>query len=130
MDLLETTWNIIVLTFWGFVLVSTLFAFAFVVIDVFRDHSLAGGYKALWLIFLLFLPLIAVLVYVIARGKGMALRSRQEPPPVEDDNYTVQASSTPAEDIARAQELLAAGTITQGEFEAIKSKALGHGYFG
>ena len=115
---------------WGFILVSFLFLFVFVIIDVFRDHALAGGYKALWLIFLLFFPVISSLIYVIARGQGMALRWQKEPPPPEEYDYRVQASASPADDIAQAQALLDAGTITQGEFDALKSKALGHGYFG
>jgi uncharacterized membrane protein len=130
MNLWGTTFDLFWVMLWGFILVSFLFLFVFVIIDVFRDHSLAGGYKALWLIFLLFFPVVSALIYVIARGQGMALRWQHAPTPPEDDEYHLQASATPAEDIARAQELLTAGTITQGEFDALKSKALGHGYFG
>jgi uncharacterized membrane protein len=131
MNLWGTTFDLFWIMLWGFILVSFLFLYVFVLIDVFRDHALAGGYKALWVITLVFVPLISALIYVIARGKGMALRWQNAPQqPPEDDDYRVQASASPAEDIARAQELLAAGAITQGEFDAIKSKALGHGYFG
>jgi len=130
MNLLESTWDLFWIMLWGFILVSFLFLFVFVIIDVFRDHALAGGYKALWLIFLLFFPVISALIYVIARGQGMALRWQKTPPPPEEYDYRVQASASPADDIAQAQALLDAGTITQGEFDALKSKALGHGYFG
>ncbi|GAA5027596.1 SHOCT domain-containing protein [Microbacterium fluvii] len=111
--------------------VSYVFLLIFVITDLFRDESAGGWVKALWIIFLIFVPFLTGIVYVIARGDGMAARAaavRGRAP--EDDDYRPAASATPDEDIARAQRLLDAGTISQGEFEALKSKALGNRFYG
>jgi hypothetical protein len=98
--------------------------------DLFRDHSLSGGAKTLWVLFLVFLPFLAVFVYLIARGPGMAERAaaRQQRAQQEFDGYVrdVAASGgvTPAEQIAKAKELLDAGAIDQSEFDRLKAKAL------
>lgn len=108
-----------------------IFIVFLVIVDLFRDPELNGWLKALWIIFLIFVPFLTGLVYLIVRGKGMAQRSmavtRSMP---EMDDYRPASSATPAADIAQAKALLDAGTISQGEFEAIKSKALGNQYFG
>ena len=100
--------------------------------DIFRSDDLSGVSKAVWCIFLVFLPFLTALVYLIARGKGLAERSAAARGGVvpETDDYRPAASASPTEDIAQAKALLDAGTISQGEFEALKSKALGHQYFG
>ena len=100
--------------------------------DLFRDHELSGGMKTLWVVFLVFLPFLAVLVYVISRGKGMAERAaaRQQQAQDQFEGYvrtvatTGDATASPAEQIARAKELLDAGTIDQAEFDRLKAKAL------
>jgi len=98
--------------------------------DLFRDHSLSGGAKTLWVLFLVFLPFLAVFVYLIARGKGMAERAaaRQQQAQQQFDGYVREVAATgdgsPAEQIARAKELLDAGTIDQSEFDRLKAKAL------
>ena len=83
-------------------------------------------------IFLIFVPVIAALVYIIARGRGMAERSaaRQVHQAPEDDSYAPKASSSPTDDIASAKALLDSGAISQGEFDALKSKALGNKFYG
>jgi hypothetical protein len=116
---------------WMFYFAAYIFIVFLIIMDLFRDHKLNGWFKALWIIFLIFAPFLTALVYVIARGKGMAERNRAERGIVsESDDYRPSASSTPAEDIAQAKALLDAGTISQGEFDALKSKALGNQYFG
>ena len=132
MSFLEATWSIIWWTFEAFIFVAAIMLLVWIFIDLFRDRDLGAGFKVLWIIFLIFLPLLGALIYVIARGKGMAERSaaRQVQPAREDDAYRPGASSTPAEDIARAKGLLDIGAISQGEFNAIKSKALGNQYYG
>ncbi|MCR2762036.1 SHOCT domain-containing protein [Microbacterium sp. zg.B48] len=108
-----------------------IFVVVLVIGDLFRDEELNGWFKALWIIFLVFLPFLTALVYVIARGKGMAERSGGGYRTVaEADDYRPASSRTPASDIAQAKALLDAGTISQGEFDALKSKALGNQYFG
>lgn len=98
-----------------------------VVIDLFRNHQMGGFAKALWIIFLIFIPLISLLVYVIVYGKSMA--QRQQAAVVEaqqeQDAYIKQVAGTsPAEQIAQAQQLLNSGAISQEEFDKLKAKAL------
>lgn len=121
--------------FWWLLWIFWFTAYIYVVIviitDLFRDEELNGWLKALWIIALVFVPFLTALVYVIARGSGMAARSRERYAGVpEVDDYKPAASASPSDDIAKAKALLDAGTISQGEFEALKSKALGNQYFG
>ena len=118
---------------WIFYFTVYIFMVFLIISDLFRDHKLNGWWKAVWIIFLIFMPFLTALVYVIARGRGMAERNaaaRGGGGAREEDGYRPSASSTPAADIAQAKELLDAGTISQGEYEALKSKALGNQYFG
>lgn len=99
-----------------------------VVIDLFRNHQMGGFAKALWILFLIFIPLISLLIYVIVYGKSMA--ERQQAAVVEakqeQDAYIKQVAGTsPAEQIAQAQQLLNSGAISQDEFDKLKTKALG-----
>ena len=99
-----------------------------VVIDLFRNHQMGGFAKALWILFLIFIPLISLLVYVIVYGKGMAERQQSAVVQAqqEQDAYIKQVAGTsPAEQIAQAQQLLNSGAISQDEFDKLKSKALG-----
>ena len=122
-------WNIIWLFFWSFAFIAYLFALFAVIGDLFRDHKLNGWWKALWIIFLIFLPFITVLVYLIARGSGMAERQAQvvQQAQKETDTYIkTVAGHSAADEIAKAKALLDAGTITQEEFNHLKAKALAH----
>ena len=100
--------------------------------DLFRDHTLSAVTKTLWVLFLVFLPFLAALVYLLTRGKGMAERAaaRQQQAQEQFDGYVRSvatpgdAAAAPAEQIARAKELLDAGTIDQAEFDRLKAKAL------
>ena len=99
-----------------------------VVIDLFRNHQMGGFAKALWIIFLIFIPLISLLIYVIVYGKGMAERQQSAVVQAqqEQDAYIKQVAGTsPAEQIAQAQQLLNSGAISQDEFDKLKAKALG-----
>jgi hypothetical protein len=116
---------------WVFYLIAYFYVIFFVVRDVFRDDKANGWIKALWIILLVFVPFLTGIIYVIVNGKGIAEREYQSRATnAENDSYRPAASSSPTDDIARAKELLDAGTISQGEFDALKSKALGAGYFG
>ena len=117
---------------WIFYFTAYIFMVFLILSDLFRDHKLNGWWKAVWIVFLIFMPFLTALVYVIARGKGMAERSAAQRGGgvAEVDDYRPSASATPAEDIAQAKALLDAGTISQGEYDALKSKALGNQYFG
>jgi hypothetical protein len=118
---------------WIFWFTAYIFVVFLIISDLFRDHELSGWWKAVWIIFLVFMPFLTALIYVIARGKGMTERSaaaRGGGAVPETDDYRPSASASPAQDIAQAKALLDAGTISQGEFDALKSKALGNQYFG
>ena len=124
-------WDLIWWFLVAFIFIAYLFALFAIIGDLFRDHKLNGWFKALWIIFLVFMPFLTALVYVIVRGRGMAERNNARRGVVaESDDYRPSASATPAGDIAQAKALLDAGTISKGEFDALKSKALGNQYFG
>ena len=98
-----------------------------VVIDLFRNHQMGGFAKALWIFFLLCVPFISLLVYVIVYGKSMATRQQQAVTEAQQEqaDYIKQVAGTsPAEQIAQAQQLLNSGAITQDEFDKLKAKAL------
>jgi ABC-type multidrug transport system fused ATPase/permease subunit len=114
---------------WFFFLFLWIMVLVYIFGDLFRDHSLSGGAKTLWVLFLIFLPFLAVLVYMIARGQGMAERSaaRQQQAQQQFEGYVRNVASSdtsPTDQIARAKELLDAGTIDQAEFDRLKAKAL------
>ena len=127
MSFWENFWNI----FWWFLCVYAFIAFLyalFVIIgDIFRDHELNGWLKAIWIVFLAFVPFLSVLVYLIARGKGMVERAgeRTRKDQEASDAYIRQvAAASPTEEIAKAKALLDSGTISPDEFVKIKSSAL------
>lgn len=118
---------------WIFAFTAYLFALFAIIGDLFRDRSSNGWVKAIWIIFLVFVPFLTALVYIIARGNGMAARAasaRGYATVSESDDYRPKASASPADDIAQAKALLDSGAISQGEYEALKSKALGNQFFG
>jgi ABC-type multidrug transport system fused ATPase/permease subunit len=121
-------WDFIWLILSTFVFVAYLLILFQIISDLFRDSELGGGSKALWLIGLIFLPMLTALIYVITRGNGMAKRQRAalERSKSEAESYIRQvAGKSPAEQIADAKALLDAGTISQEEFAKLKAKALG-----
>jgi hypothetical protein len=121
-------WGWIWFFFWMFAYLAYILVLIYIVIDIFRDHQLNGWLKALWLLLLLFLPWITGLVYLIARGKGMAERSARKQVEYQEyspEEYRQISFASPSEEIAKAQALRDQGVITDGEFEAIKAKALG-----
>ena len=117
---------------WFFFLFIWIVILFHILTDLFRDHTLSGGMKTLWVLFLVFLPFLAVLVYVISRGRGMAERAaaRQQQAQDQFEGYvrsvatTGDATVSPADQIAQAKQLLDAGTIDQAEFDRLKAKAL------
>jgi Phospholipase_D-nuclease N-terminal len=123
-------------SFWDFIW-YTLVIFAFfaylmvlfhILVDLFSyDKKTSGWVKAIWVICLIVFPFITALVYLIARGRGMADRSLEAATDAKraTDAYIREtAGRSAAQDIADAKALLESGTITQQEFEAIKGKAL------
>ena len=111
----------------AFVFFTYLMALFVVIGDLFRDHKLNGWWKAVWIIFLIFVPFLTLLVYLIARGKGMSergLAQAKEYKAAQDQYIKSVAGASPSEEIAKAKSLLDSGAITQAEFDHIKTKAL------
>lgn len=122
-----TFWDYLIWLFWVYITIACIWIFITVIIDMFRDHTLSGWAKALWALFLVFLPFLATFVYLIARGKSMSERRMDEYRSAQrQTNEYIRdvAASSPAIEIEKAKQLLDSGAITQAEFEAIKSKAL------
>jgi len=120
-------WDLIWWFLVAFIFISYLFALFAIIGDLFRDHKLNGWFKALWIIFLIFVPFLTVLIYLIARGRGMAERSAAQAKQfrsAQDEYIKSVAGSSPTEEIAKAKALLDSGAITQAEFDHLKSKAL------
>jgi hypothetical protein len=127
MDFFQNFWSI----FWWLFCVYAIFAFLYalfmVITDLFRDHNLSGWWKAVWIVFLAFVPFLSLLVYMVARGKGMTERSMGQARRNREaaDAYIRQAAAaSPSDEIAKAKALMDAGTISAAEFEQIKSKAV------
>ncbi|MBL3700774.1 hypothetical protein D3228_14160 [Leucobacter luti] len=98
-----------------------------VIVDLFRDRKLNGWAKAAWILFLVLVPLLTSLVYLIARGQGMAERVDEDAKESKDatDAYIREvAGASPADEIAKAKALLDSGAITAEEFAALKGRVL------
>jgi hypothetical protein len=121
---LDVLWTLLVFFLW----VSWFWLLISVAADIFRRRDIGGGSKALWLIFMLFVPFIGVLVYLIANHDGIAQRNldRAQADRAQFDSYvrSVSEEGGPAAEIDRAKKLRDDGTITEAEYEAIKAKAL------
>jgi ABC-type multidrug transport system fused ATPase/permease subunit len=125
MDFWEYFW----LIFAAFLFFAYLMMLISIFADIFRDHFLGGWGKALWSLFLVLMPFLGALVYLIARGGGMTERSIKQAQQYQEAQAdyvrTVAAStSSPADQVAQAKQLLDSGAITQPEFDAMKARAL------
>ncbi len=126
MSFLSNLWDFLWMFLTIFIFIAYLMALFSIIADLFRDQKLNGWFKAIWFIFLIFVPLLTALVYLIARGRGMAERNVAAAKQVKDaqDQYIRQVAGGSAAEIAEAKKLLDSGAITQAEFEALKAKAL------
>ena len=121
-DLGDLLWSMLVFFAW-----IIFFWLLFIVFgDLFRRHDISGWGKAGWTIFVILVPFLGVLIYLIANGGGMAERSAKD---VQDaqaqtDAYIKSVAGGSADQIAKAKELLDSGAITQAEYDALKAKAL------
>ncbi|MSR97530.1 PLDc N-terminal domain-containing protein [Arthrobacter sp. BL-252-APC-1A] len=124
MNFFEVLWSIVAVFFLFAYLMLLFQIFA----DLFRDDSMNGWVKAVWVFFLLFLPYITALVYVIARGRSMAARSAQRASESQEQAaaYIRRTAGTQnaAEQISSAKSMLDEGLITSDEFGRLKAKAL------
>ncbi|WP_417563962.1 SHOCT domain-containing protein [Microbacterium sp.] len=120
-------WDFIWLMVWAFFFIAYLMVLFSIISDLFRDRKLNGWWKALWIVCLVFIPLLTSLVYLIARGRGMAERGAKQAEEAKQatDSYIKDvAGRSPSDEIAAAAKLLEAGTITTDEYEKLKAKAL------
>jgi uncharacterized membrane protein YcjF (UPF0283 family) len=119
---LEILWTMIIFFAW----VIWIWIAITVLIDVFRRHDISGWGKAAWTVFIIVLPFLGVLVYLVTQHEGMRDRSAKQAQAQQRafDQYVREAAGGSAAEIAKAKELLDAGTITQAEFDAIKAKAV------
>lgn len=121
-------WEYLWVIVYTFLLLTYLIVLFQIIADLFRDHSMNGFAKAIWVIFLFILPMLTALVYLIFRGGGMGARQAAAARQMraETDAYIRETAGvlSPAEQIARAKTLLQEGTITEAEFATLKSKAL------
>ncbi|BCW71040.1 SHOCT domain-containing protein [Arthrobacter sp. NicSoilB8] len=127
MSFFQNFWDIVWWLFCVYAIFAFLWALFMVIADLFRDHELSGWWKAVWIFFLAFVPFLSLLVYMVARGKGMTERSREQArkSQAEMDSYIRQAAAaSPSEEIAKAKALMDAGTISAAEFERIKSRVI------
>lgn len=128
MSFWSTIWDAIWWFLTIFVFIAYLMALFSILGDLFRDRKLNGWIKAVWLLFLMFLPFLTALVYLIARGRGMGERAEAQAKAIrsETEEYlrSVGGGASPTEQIAQAKHLLDSGAITAEEYETLKRTAL------
>jgi Short C-terminal domain/Phospholipase_D-nuclease N-terminal len=117
-------WTVLEIFLW----ILWIWVVIYVFIDIFRSRDLSGWAKALWFLFVLFIPLIGVLVYLIARGGEMHERAVQDAQQQDQEvrRYIQQAANEPnsADQLAKLADLRDRGVITPEEFEREKAKVL------
>jgi Short C-terminal domain/Phospholipase_D-nuclease N-terminal len=119
---LDVFWTMLVFFMW----VIWLWILITVFIDLFRRDDVSGWGKAAWTVFLIVLPFLGVLIYLITQGSKMAERRAAEvqASKAQFDGYVRDVAGGPAQEIAKAKELLDSGAIDQAEFDALKRRAL------
>jgi Short C-terminal domain/Phospholipase_D-nuclease N-terminal len=125
---LDVLWTIVIFFVW----VAWLMILFRLLGDIFRRHDISGWGKAAWLVFLIVLPFLGVLIYLIAHHDDMANRNVEEAKVSQArfDDYVRSVAGDggtggPAAEIEKAKQLLDSGAIDQAEFERLKAKALG-----
>ena len=126
MSFWTTIWDTIWWFITFFVFIAYLIALFSIITDLFRDRKLGGFAKAIWFVFLIFLPFATAIVYLIARGSGMGERAQAQAQQFQhaQEEYIRQVSGGAASEIAEAKRLLDAGAITPDEYASLKAKAL------
>jgi Short C-terminal domain/Phospholipase_D-nuclease N-terminal len=120
---MDVFWSMIIFFFW----VIWIWIVITVLIDIFRRDDIGGWAKAAWVIFVVILPWLGVLIYLIVESDGMRERGMKQAQAQRrevDDYVRDTAGGGSAGEIAKAKELLDTGAITQDEFQALKAKAL------
>jgi hypothetical protein len=117
-EALLTVVSVFFFVIWIWILITIL-------TDLFRDHEVSGVAKAIWVLFLVFVPFLTGLIYLIARGGGMrerALAADAEARQQVDTYIRDAAGTSPADEIAKLAELREKGTISEDEFQRMKAK--------
>jgi hypothetical protein len=125
----ETFWQVLLWSLWFFILISFLMLLFRIFADLFSDKETKAAGKVIWTLFLIFLPLLGALFYLILRGRSMGERAMAQVADMQAQQakYIQQvagSTATPAEQIKHAKELLDSGAISQAEYDALKAKAL------
>jgi hypothetical protein len=120
---LNILWTMIIFFAW----VIWIWIAITVIVDVFRRRDIGGLHKALWVVFVIVVPFIGVLVYLIVNHDGMAERGAKQAQAQQKqfDDYVRQAAGGSAAEIEKAKQLLDSGAIDQAEYEKLKAQALG-----
>lgn len=95
--------------------------------DLFRDHELSGWWKAVWVLFLVFIPFLTALIYLIARGSGMrdrTIKAQADAKKHFDEYVREQAHTSPADELHKLNDLKEKGALSEAEFEQAKAKLL------
>jgi len=114
----EILWSLLVIYF---MVMYVIIVFT-VWIDVFRSDDISGSKKAIWVLGLLFLPVVSLLAYLLTRGDGIGMRNLAESE--GSDRAAARVPPTPATELAVAKQLLDNGAITAAEFDQIKARVL------
>jgi membrane protein insertase Oxa1/YidC/SpoIIIJ len=121
---LNIIWSLFIIFVW----LAWFWLLITIMVDIFRRRDIGGGQKTLWVILIIFIPLIGSLIYIISQGGHMAERNMQEAQRQQEafDQYVDSRVPTqgPAGEIERAKALLDSGAIDQAEFDRLKAKAL------
>ena len=119
-DALPTTLAIFFFVIWIWIVITIL-------MDIFRDHELSGWWKAVWVIFLIFIPFLTALVYLIARGSGMRERAIKEQADAKkhfDEYVRETAQTTPVDELHKLDQLRQSGGLTDEEYAKMKAKLI------
>ncbi|WP_214368688.1 SHOCT domain-containing protein [Pseudonocardia sp. H11422] len=123
-------WNVLVSIFWFMLLFAWIWLLIAILSDIFRDHELSGWGKALWTLFIIVLPWLGALVYLIARGPSMNERARAQAERNDQAfrSYVRESAGTPstADELAKLADLRDRGAISTQDYEQAKAKVLGH----
>jgi hypothetical protein len=125
-------WEVMVSIFWFMLLVAWFWLLIAIISDVFRDEDLSGFAKAMWCIFVILLPWLGVLTYLIARGRTMQERSAREAARNEQmfrsyvrDVAATESGGSVADELTRLADLRDRGVLTPQEYDAAKQRVLG-----
>jgi hypothetical protein len=122
--LLDVFWTMLIFFVW----IAWFMLLFMIIADIFRRHDIGGGGKTGWMIFVILLPFLGVFIYLISQSAGMSERdlAQAQNQKAQFDAYVQSAAGSggAATEIEKAKQLLDTGAITQGEFDAIKTKAL------